>query len=222
MWSNQDIEQGNGQGHPGSDMKVVFQDKQSGRHLSLVWRKLQGSIRLRALLVIACLSLSVPSAPSAHARVALSFHSFNGSVLWGRYPHAFIALDGTLDANGASVHENYGYTAMQVSPALLRHSVRGTLNSEEQKYLKSTNLHIKVTISDETYFRIKDELGAWRDREDERNYDLDRRNCVHFVARIATIAGFPLDVPVSLVRKPRAYLNKLVLAYPGLQGTTFK
>ena len=53
---------------------------------------------LLALVALAC-------SAGAAAEVRMSFHSFNGSVLFGRYPHAFIVLEGTLEETGAPVQE---------------------------------------------------------------------------------------------------------------------
>ena len=47
----------------------------------------------------------------AMAQVMLSFQSFNGSMFGGRFPHTFVVLQGTLDATGAKIEENYGYSA---------------------------------------------------------------------------------------------------------------
>ena len=51
-----------------------------------------------ALLRRFILALAFVMAPPAAAEVKVHFHSFNGSVLLGRYPHAFISLSGTLRA----------------------------------------------------------------------------------------------------------------------------
>ena len=53
--------------------------------------------------------LMIGWATPALADIRLSFHSFNGSLFVGRYPHAFIVLEGTLDETGEKVDENYGF-----------------------------------------------------------------------------------------------------------------
>ena len=35
-------------------------------------------------------------AAAASAEVRVTFHSFDGSVLFGRYPHAFVSMEGEL------------------------------------------------------------------------------------------------------------------------------
>lgn len=157
----------------------------------------------------------------AQAHVTLAMHSFNGSMLWGRYPHAFIVLQGTLERDGRVINENYGFTASKVSTDLLSKNVRGLLETEKQKYVTSTNVHFKIKISDAVYDQIEAELPRWRDVAPNKTYNLNTNNCVHFVARIAAIAGYPLAVPADLVKKPRAYLNLFARQYPELGSKVF-
>jgi len=158
---------------------------------------------------------------SAHAHVTLAMHSFNGSMLWGRYPHAFIVLQGTLERDGRVINENYGFTAAKMSTDLFSKNVRGELHSEKQKYVTSTNVHFKIRISDAVYDQIEAELPRWRDVAPTTTYNLNTNNCVHFVARMAAIAGYPLAVPQDLVKKPRAYLNLFARQYPELGSKVF-
>ncbi|MEP2179800.1 MAG: hypothetical protein ABJI04_07685, partial [Marinomonas sp.] len=101
----------------------------------------------RLLILIAALFASAWTTP-AMADVQVTFHSFNGSVMFGRYPHTFIALSGELESNGRKINENYGFTAKNVSPAILRGPVRHDISIEKPKYLKKTNKHFTLTISD--------------------------------------------------------------------------
>lgn len=173
------------------------------------------SLRLalpRLMLILAALALW--QAP-AQARVQVAFHSFNGSVIWGRYPHTFVAFDGTLDDTGEVIHENYGFSAKSNSPAVLSGPVEQIVMTEKEKYLKSTNTHFTITVSDATYRRMKAEVIAWRDAPG-KFYDLDKRNCIHFVGRIAELGGLKVDYPADLLRKPRAWLNHITLLNPQL------
>lgn len=145
------------------------------------------------------------------------FHSFNGSVVFGRFPHAFIELTGTLDADGRAIHENYGYTAISTTPAILTGNVAGTIHVEEEKYLKITNVHFAVPISDAQYFAIRQEVARWRDAPGKA-YNLETHNCVNFVARIAEMVGLKSEVPKELEKRPRAWLNFLVGLNPQLHA----
>lgn len=167
---------------------------------------------IRLLLVVGALALwPLP----AQAKVQVAFHSFNGSVLWGRYPHTFVAFDGTLDDTGEKVHENYGFSAKSNSPAVFSGPVQHIVMSEKEKYLKSTNTHFTITVSDATYRRMKAEVIAWRDAPG-KYYDLETRNCIHFVGRMAQLAGLRVDYPSDMLRTPKAWLNHITALNPQL------
>ncbi len=169
-------------------------------------------LRFLAALV-AFVSLILPQL--AQAQVRVSFQSFNGSWMVGRYPHTFIVLQGTLDETGQAINENYGFTAKHATPAVLSGNVEGMVYIEEPKYITSTNRHFTVPISDAQYHRIIDEIHAWRDAPG-KSYSLDHHNCVHFVARIAELVGLKADVPQSMVRRPKMWLNYVTRFNPQL------
>ncbi len=170
-------------------------------------------MRFLALLFSALLALlPLPAA----AAVTLSFHSFNGSYLGGRYPHAFVVLDGTLEADGSRVHENYGYSTSSGAFSALRGLVPGIIQIEKEKYITSTNKHFTVTISDAQYAAIRSEVEAWKDVPGQKRYSLDARNCIHFIARIAELVGISAPVPQNMVRRPKQWLNYLARLNPQL------
>ena len=170
---------------------------------------------LRAILVL--LALGWTSA--AQADVQLTFHSFNGSVLVGRYPHTFVSLAGELD-DGTVVKENYGFSAKSAGPAVLSGPVKHVILVEKDKWLTKTNRHFTVTIDDEKYWAIRKEVARWRDAPG-KYYDLDTRNCIHFVGAIAQMIGAKVDFPEDLMRKPRGWLNRVVARNPQLRGKQF-
>jgi len=166
----------------------------------------------RALLVLAALACWHGSALAA---VQVHFHSFNGSMFGGRYPHTFVVFDGTLDATGERVYENYGFSARHATPAVLMGPVAHMMYTEDERYIRGTNRHFSITVSDATYQRMKDEVIAWRDAPG-KFYDLDHRNCIHFVGRIAELGGLRVDYPHDMLRKPRAWLNHIASLNPQL------
>ncbi len=168
----------------------------------------------RFLALLASLSVLLWSGPAA-AEVLLSFHSFNGSVLFGRYPHTFVVLEGTLDETGETVSENYGFTAKSASIAVLNGPVYHDVMVEEPKYVRKTNRHFTVPISDEQYHQIVAEMVKWRDAPG-KYYDLDTRNCIHFVGRMAQIAGLEVDYPKDMLRRPKKWLNHIAALNPQL------
>lgn len=170
---------------------------------------------LRRTLAALALFLSLLIALPAQAHVLLTFHSFNGSWVAGRFPHTFISMDGTLDETGQRIHENYGYTAVHASPAVLSGNVAGTIMIEEERYVRSTNHHFTVPISDAQYHAIIAEMIRWRDAPGKA-YSLDHHNCIHFVAAIARLVGLRADVPPSMVRRPKLWLNYVTRENPQL------
>lgn len=163
--------------------------------------------------------LGVWHAP-AHADVTVAFHSFNGSVVWGRYPHTFVAFDGTLDT-GERVRENYGFSARSATPDILAGPVRHIMMSEKEKYLTSTNRHFTITVSDDVYHKMKAEVIAWRDAPG-RFYDLETRNCIHFVGRMAELAGLKVEYPGNMLRRPKVWLNHITGLNPQLGATPIR
>ncbi|MBB3034013.1 hypothetical protein [Alteriqipengyuania lutimaris] len=166
------------------------------------------SLKLLVALVTLCWS------HVAFADVQMHFHSFDGSVLFGRYPHAFVVLEGTLD-DGTRVDENFGFTAKNTTPAILNGPVEHTIMTESEKSIRSTNRHFTVTLSDAQYARVKREVAAWRNAPG-KFYDLDRRNCIHFVGRMAQLAGLKVTYPATMLRRPKMWLNHVAKLNPKL------
>lgn len=174
--------------------------------------------RMRAMGRLFAILLSVISlgwATPALADVQISFHSFNGSVLFGRYPHAFIVMEGELEETGETINENYGFTAKTVSTRILSGPVEHDVMVEEPKYISKTNRHFTVTISDKQYREITALVKKWRDAPG-KYYDLDTRNCIHFVGEIAKIAGIKIEYPEDMLRRPKKWLNYITSLNPKL------
>jgi len=170
------------------------------------------SVLLRALFLVAALA---GWHGSALASVQVHFQSFNGSMFAARYPHTFVVFDGTLDSTGERIHENFGFSARSATPDVLMGPVAHGIYSESERWIRNTNRHFSITVSDATYHRMKDEVAAWRDAPG-KYYDLDKRNCIHFVGRIAELGGLRVDYPQDLLRKPKAWLNHITVLNPQL------
>lgn len=159
--------------------------------------------------------LSIGWASPALADVQLSFHSFNGSVLFGRYPHAFVVLEGELEETGEAINENYGFTAKTVSTRILNGPVEHDISIEEPKYIRKTNRHFTITITDDQYREVVALMESWRDAPG-KYYDLDTRNCIHFVGEIAKIIGLSVEYPDNMLRRPKKWLNYVTGLNPQL------
>ena len=151
---------------------------------------------------------------AAFAAVQVHFHSFNGSVLIGRYPHTFIVLEGTLD-DGTVVKENYGFSARVASPAVLNGPVEHMVLAETDRSVRTTNRHFSMTISDAQYHRIIREVRTWQNAPG-KYYDLETRNCIHFVGAMAQILGLKVEYPQDMLRRPKKWLNHITALNPQL------
>lgn len=157
----------------------------------------------------------------ALADIQIHFHSFNGSVLFGRYPHTFIVLEGELEETGQIIDENYGFSARNVTPAILSGPVEHMVLAETEKSIRKTNRHFTMTISDAQYRQIKQEVAAWQNAPG-KYYDLEKRNCIHFVAKMASIVGLTVTVPEDMLRRPKKWLNHVTSLNPQLKAKQIK
>ena len=162
--------------------------------------------RLRALLVAAFLLL----APlEARAAVEISFYSHE---FGSNFPHAFITLQGTDDRTGEKIDANYGFTATHISPSILMGSVRGEVFSrdpaKEAKYIAASDRHFSFTLSDSEYDAVVARVAKWQALK-QPSYNLNRQNCVHFVADVAASMGMKAEQPRALMKKPRSYTEFL-------------
>mgnify|MGYP006943314121 CR=1 FL=1 len=170
--------------------------------------------RLTRLATLLLAALALAWSGAAFAEVKIHFHSFNGSVLFGRYPHTFIVLDGTL-SDGTVVNENYGFTARSVTAAATRDWVEHLVEGETQDYVRSTNRHFSIALSDAQYRRIVTEVRSWQNEPGKR-YSLNQRNCIHFVGAMASILGLKVDYPENMMRRPKKWLNHITEMNPQL------
>ncbi len=151
------------------------------------------------------------------AEVQIHFQSFNGSVLFGRYPHTFIVLEGTLDSTGEVIDENYGFTTSSAMAAATQDWVTHLVESEPERYISRTNRHFSVTLTDAQYSAIIREVRSWQNEPGKR-YSLDQRNCIHFVGRMAQIIGLRVEYPGDMLRRPKKWLNHITTLNPQLRA----
>lgn len=161
---------------------------------------------LRLLLAFA---LWIGWALPAQAAVTITFWSHE---LGNSFPHAFFSLRGTVDATGQPVDANYGFTAKSVSPAILMGTVPGRLDISKPFYISTSDAQFSYVMTDAQYGDILALVAAWDDKTGDGHYNLNRRNCVHFVQEAARRLGLiGLDHP-ELMKKPRSYLKAVASA----------
>ena len=160
----------------------------------------------RGTLLLAFLLALAPAPAAAAVEITFLSKEFGTS-----FPHAYVALEGSLDRSGERISANYGFTATQISPAILLGSVKGEVMSVDADYMRRSYPHFTITLSDEDYERVMATVERWRSLE-QPSYNLNRQNCVYFVAHVAAALGMKADTPKALMKKPRSYLEMLTRA----------
>jgi hypothetical protein len=174
------------------------------------------AIMRRSLLVLLVLFTLLP-APAA-AEVVATFWSHDRDQ---NYEHAFIVLRGTVDATGQRVNTNIGFTARRVSPLVLVRSVEGQMETVSAGYISraTSRPHFRVVLDDAAYARLMAFVARWRS-EPQPNYNLNRRNCVHFVMEAAALLGLTVNRQTPHIREPRQALEELTRLNPRVERAT--
>ncbi|MDB5722404.1 MAG: hypothetical protein JWP15_3022 [Alphaproteobacteria bacterium] len=161
----------------------------------------------RAIGLLAALLLGFAPIP-ASAAVELTFYS---KELGASFPHAFVTMHGSLDRSGQRIDVDYGFTAKAVSPAILFGKVTGEVISDHgAAYIRGSDKHFSLMLDDPDYDRVIGTVERWR-KLPQPSYDLNHRNCVHFVASIAEALGMKVDTS-RFIKKPRSFLEALTEA----------
>lgn len=163
----------------------------------------------RRLSVAFSLILLFVAAP-LHAAVTLTFYSKEFGT---SFPHAFVALDGTIGPENLPVNVTYGFTAKRISPAILMGDVEGIVEGVTPSYRKASDAHFSVVLTDEQYGKVLETVEKWRDIPG-KSYNLNKRNCVFFVGDIARAAGLTVVDDPRLMKKPRSYTQNLMRLNP--------
>lgn len=158
-----------------------------------------------AAFVAALMWIAPAPAPAA---VEITFYSRD---MGSQFPHGFVTLAGTPDRGGDRIDTGYGFTATHVTPALLFGSVRGAVEPVEPSYVRASEAHFSLVMSDSEYDAVTATIERWRELR-QPSYNLNRRNCVHFVADVAVTLGMQAEVPRNVARRPGAFTASLIRA----------
>ncbi|HEX2764716.1 MAG TPA: hypothetical protein VHM92_12850 [Allosphingosinicella sp.] len=163
------------------------------------------SIRLSRLVAFLASAMLALSAVPASAAVSITFWS---KELGSTFPHAFVILEGTPDRGGPRIAEDYGFTAKAITPAILWGKVAGEVVTDNStSYVSGSDKHFTLKLSDAEFDRVMATIGRWRAAK-QPSYDLDKHNCVHFVAELAAAIGMKADTK-RFMKKPRSFLENL-------------
>lgn len=147
------------------------------------------------------------------AKVVMTFwsHELGGST----FPHAFFTLRGKSDRTGEPVIANFGFTAKSVTPALLWGSVGGILETVKPGYVKSSKRQFSIVLNDDQYASVLTMIASWKTHK-EPSYNLNKRNCVHFVGEAGRAAGLTVIFDKKLIKRPEGFLLSLIKLNPGV------
>lgn len=157
----------------------------------------------RLCLFLLVLTLAWPQA----ARAAVEIH-FYSKDLGASFPHAFVRLTGTVDSTGEQLDTNYGFTAVNVSPAVLMGPVAGKIQTVDPPYVARSLKHFSLPLSEEQYRSVLAVVERWRTTP-QPSYRLNSRNCVFFVAEVAAALGLQAPPAPRLMKKPKSFLQKV-------------
>jgi len=73
-------------------------------------------------------------------------------------------------------------------------------------------------LSDDQYLTVMRVIDEWRTRA-QPSYNLNRRNCIHFVAELAEVVGLRVEYPDRLMKRPRSFLQHVRSLNPQLAAT---
>lgn len=172
--------------------------KKSSSHLPFFFSSL--------LLVLLCLTPAY-----AHADVELTFYSHDYS---SEFPHTFIQARGTLE-NGIIINEDFGFTSKHISPRILMGSVEGIIKAPPADYKAGSDPQFKIVVSDSVYQLIVKHRIEWQSGK-KRNYNLNNRNCVHYVAEVLKLTGLIINSNSSNLKKPKSFLHEVLSLNPDL------
>ena len=165
--------------------------------------------RLLLSLLAALTVLLSPGSARADVNVTFYAHEFGEN-----FPHAFVALKGSLD-DGSQVDTNVGFTARTISPAILWGPVDGVIQTQPPGYVRNSVPLFTVRLDDSGYARLMARVERWRARG-KKGYSLNRANCVHFVMELAAVAGLKVNPASKFFKKPRSFLQEVRALNPGL------
>lgn len=163
---------------------------------------------MRRLLLAAGTLLALASAATADVTLTFYSHHFGTYGLGVTFPHAYVRLSGTTNADAKPVNANFGFTAQTISPSIMWEPVEGYVISMPDDYMAMSQPHLSLPISDEQYRSVLAIVDRWR-KYPQPSYSLDSKNCVTFVRDIAIALRLPASTDAKFIRDPRGFLEDL-------------
>jgi hypothetical protein len=172
-----------------------------------------------------CLIFAAVFAFTAQAALAEVHLTFWSRDMGGYFPHAFITLKGRTDGSGEVIDTSYGFTLNNLGPAALLGSVKAHIDITAKSYMRGSDAHFSLVINDAQVAAIQQQAAEWG--APGSRWNLNRRNCVHFVAEAARRAGLTVVENKKLMKKPKSFtlsllqLNRGRVTEIGLRGQDY-
>jgi hypothetical protein len=164
-------------------------------------------MRSQVWVVVAGLVAALAFGASSAQAETISFFTHG----WGMrgvgfiyFPHAFVVIERSAEEPGGPARESYGFTAANPNAVMLTGRSAGEIISQDERYASLARLHFSLHITHAQYLAVEAAIETWRNSDGDR-YDLDRRNCISFVAAIAQSLG--LTTPDRAGRDPAAFME---------------
>ncbi|MDO8297764.1 MAG: hypothetical protein Q7T19_15160 [Caulobacter sp.] len=167
--------------------------------------------RFRVLLILIVV-LTAGWAQSAAAEVRVTFYSHGWAVGSGGetyFPHAYIRIEGST-ADGPPVDRTFGFSAENLSTAVK--NLPGLVQPANPRFPGASVAHFWLVISDEQYRTLMARIAWWR-TPDGSLYNLRSRNCIDFVADMASTLG--LEPGQTRTWKPNVFMADTMKRNPG-------
>lgn len=161
--------------------------------------------RMRRARLILFLLLLLGWAAPAFAAVEIHFYSKDFA---STFPHGFVRLTGTVESTGEAIDTNYGFTPARLEPGILTGPVRGMIQTLSPAYVARSVRHFSLRLSEDQYRTVLAVVERWRTMP-QPSYRLNSRNCVHFVADVASALGLHAPSDRKLMKKPKSFLRKV-------------
>jgi hypothetical protein len=169
---------------------------------------------MKSLLTLLCALFLFQTPVVLRAEVVATFYSHDMKDNY--FPHAYIRLQGTVDQTGETIDTNYGFTAQKVSPAILLGSVNGMIETKDAKYIARSDAHFSRKLSADEYKKLLSHVEKWRNLTG-KSYNLNKRNCVHFVMEAAALLGISVNRKSKYFKKPKTFLIEVRKLNPDLR-----
>lgn len=163
-----------------------------------------------SIFITALMMVLMSSAARADVSVTFFSHEFGSS-----FPHAFFTMKGEL-GNGQKVDDAHGFTAINVSPGILWGSVNGIVKAPPTKYIAESDAAFTVNINDAQYRKLMAHVAKWKNIP-QKSYNLNKRNCVHFVEDAIKLLGYKTNPKTKYRKKPTSFMKEIMTLNPGLK-----